>query len=82
MYASTHWLSVYKTTISTVYMSDVLIVFYHAFLSIDDRSLYQSRLDAIYSRRKVSDETKKAIQKHPKKEKANKRWERTEKEDL
>ena len=64
MYVPTRWLSVYEITISTVYMFDVFVVFYHAFLCTEDRSLYQSRLDAIYSRRKVPDEAKKAIQKH------------------
>ena len=64
MSTSTRWLSVHEITISTIYTFDIFVVFYHAFLSIDYHSLHKSRLDAIYSCHKVSEETKKAIQKH------------------
>ena len=64
MYASTRWLSIYEITISTIYMFDVFVVFYLAFLSTEDHSLFKSKLDAIYSLRKVPNETKKTIQKH------------------
>ena len=64
MYAATRWLSVYEITISNIYRFDVLVVLYHSFLSDDDSKLYKSRLDTIYTRRKVTEESKKAIKKH------------------
>ena len=64
MYASTRWLSIYEITVKTIHMFDVFVVFYLAFLSIEDHSLFKSKLDAIYSLRKVPNETKKTIQKH------------------
>ena len=45
-------------------MFDVFVVFYLAFLTTEDHSLFKSKLDAIYSLRKVPNETKKTIQKH------------------
>ena len=44
--------------------TDGLVVLYHSFLSDDDSKLYKSRLDTIYTRRKVTEESKKAIKKH------------------
>ena len=64
MYAATRWLSVYEITISNIYRFDVLVVLYHLFLSDDDSKLYKSRLDTIFTRRKVTEESKKAIKKH------------------
>ena len=64
MYAATRWLSVYEITISNIYRFDVLVVLYHSFLSDDDSKLYKSRLDTIYTRRKVTEESEKAIKKH------------------
>ena len=64
MYAATRWLSVYEITIRNIYRFDVLVVLYHSFLSDDDSKLYKSRLDTIYTRRKVTEESKKAIKKH------------------
>ena len=74
MYAATRWLSVYEITISNIYRFDVLVVLYHSLLSDDDSKLYKSRLDTIYTRRKVTEESKKAIKKHqtfPKNKKKN-----------
>ena len=64
MYAATRWLTVYEITISNSYRFDVLVVLYHPFLSDDNSKLYKSRLDTIYTRRKVTKESKKAIKKH------------------
>ena len=64
MYAATRWLSVYEITISSIYRFDVLVVLYHSFLSDDDSKLYKSRLDTIYTPRKVTEESKNAIKKH------------------
>ena len=64
MYAATRWLSVYEITISNIYRFDVLVVLYHSFLSDDDSKLYKSRLDTIYTPRKVTEESKNAIKKH------------------
>ena len=44
--------------------TDGLVVLYLSFLSDDDSKLYKSRLDTIYTRRKVTEESKKAIKKH------------------
>ena len=79
MYAATCWLSVYEITISNIYIFDVLVVLYHSFLSDDDSKLYKSRLDTIYTRRKVTEESKKAIKKHQtflknKKKKSDEGW--------
>ena len=63
VYAATRWLSVYEITISNIYRFDILIVLYHSFLSDDDSKLYKSRLDTIYTRRKVTEESKKVIKK-------------------
>ena len=54
MYAATRWLSVYEITLSNIYRFDVLAALYHSFLSDDDSKLYKSRLDTIYTRRKVT----------------------------
>ena len=64
MYAATCWLSVYEITISNIYRFDVVVVLYHSFLSDDDSKLHKSRLDTIYTRRRVTEESKKAIKKH------------------
>ena len=64
MYAATRWLSVYEITISNIYRFDVLVVLCDSFLSDDDSKLYKSRLDTIYNRRKVTEESKEAIKKH------------------
>ena len=64
MYAATRWLNIYEITISHIYRFDALVVLYFSFLSDGDKILYKSRLDAIYSRRKATEESKKAIKKH------------------
>ena len=64
MYAATRWLSIYEITISHIYRFDALVVLYFSFLSDGDKILYKSRLDTIYSRRKATEESKKAIKKH------------------
>ena len=64
MYAATRWLNIYEITISHIYRFDALVVLYFSFLSDGDKILYKSRLDTIYSRRKATEESKKAIKKH------------------
>ena len=64
MYAATRWLNIYEITISHIYRFDALVVLYFSFLSDGDKILYKSRLHTIYSRRKATEESKKAIKKH------------------
>ena len=58
MYTATRWLSS-----CNIYRFYVLVVLYNSFLSDDDNKLYISRLDTINTRRKVSEESKRAIKK-------------------
>ena len=62
MYAATRLLSVCEITISNMYRFDVVL--YHSFHSDDGSKLHKSRLDTIYTRRKVTEESKKVIKKH------------------
>ena len=62
MFVSTRWLTVYDITISTIYMFDVYVVLYFSFLNKQDKKLYQSRFNGIYSRHEISEESKARIE--------------------
>ena len=64
MFVATRWLSVYDVTLSTIYMFDVHAIFYFSFLRKEDKNLYQSMLNTIYSHHKLSDEVKTCIGAH------------------
>ena len=58
IFVVTRWLSVYDVTLSTIYMFDVYAIFYFSFLRKEDKKLYKSILNTIYSHHKLSDEVK------------------------
>ena len=58
MFVATRWLSVYDVTLSTMYMFDLYAIFYFSFLRKEDKKLYKSILNTIYSHHKLSDEVK------------------------
>ena len=58
IFVVTRWLSVYDVTLSTIYMFDVYAIFYFSFLRKEDKKLYKSVLNTIYSHHKLSDEVK------------------------
>ena len=58
MLVATRWLSVYDVTLSTIYMFDLYVIFYFSFLRKEDKKLYKSILNTIYSHHKLSDEVK------------------------
>ena len=58
MLVATRWLSVYDVTLSTIYMFDLYAIFYFPFLRKEDKKLYKSILNTIYSHHKLSDEVK------------------------
>ena len=58
MFIARRWLSVYDVTLSTIYMFDVYAIFYFSFLRKEDKKLYKSILNTIYSHHKLSDEVK------------------------
>ena len=62
MFVSTRWLTVYDISISTIYMFDVYVVLYFSFLNKQDKKLYQSRFNGIYSRHEISEESKARIE--------------------
>ena len=64
MFVATRWLSVYDVTYSTIYMFDGHAIFYFSFLRKEDKNLYQSMLNTIYSHHKLSDEVKTCIGAH------------------
>ena len=64
MFIATSWLSVYDATLSTMYMFDLYAIFYFSFLRKEDRKLYKSILNTIYSHHKLSDEVKTRIGAH------------------
>ena len=64
MFIATRWLSVYDATLSTMYMFDLYAIFYFSFLRKEDRKLYKSILNTIYSHHKLSDEVKTHIGAH------------------
>ena len=64
MFIARRWLSVYDVTLSTIYMFDVYAIFYFSFLRKEDKKLYKSILNTIYSHHKLSDEVKTRIGAH------------------
>ena len=64
IFVVTRWLSVYDVTLSTIYMFDVYAIFYFSFLRKEDKKLYKSILNTIYSHHKLSDEVKTHIGAH------------------
>ena len=54
LYSGTRWLTVHDIAVQHQYDMDALVVFYFSFLSKEDKSLYQSRLQLIYE--KLTDE--------------------------
>ena len=64
MLVATRWLSVYDVTLSTIYMFDLYAIFYFSFLRKEDKKLYKSILNTIYSHHKLSDEVKTHIGAH------------------
>ena len=64
MFIATRWLSVYDVTLSTMYMFDLYAIFCFSFLRKEDKKLYKSILNTIYSHHKLSDEVKTRIGAH------------------
>ena len=63
MFVATRWLSVYGVTLSIIYMFDLYAIFYFSFLRKEDKRLYKSMLNTIYSH-KLSDEVETHIGAH------------------
>ena len=60
-YVSHRWLSVYDVALDHVRLSDVLIVFYHSFISKRDQALYHPFVAGVFQKRKITSQGRNTI---------------------